>query len=731
MLLRHIVISILLFAPALRAATPQLGPETPLAPVPIGPAVFEQNRPAIASNGRGFLAIWQDMREATGRPALYTTALNRDGAVIDPLGRRLRTGIGQSPLIASDGRDYLVYDASHAQRVLEDGSPIGEAKALNLWGDRMSLTSNGATYLLVARKFVGRTVAYLLELDGGLRATIAVPVDTPLSVAPIDHGYSVAGLPSPCGIICRPVLHTISEQEVATDTLLPVIADRRSEIVIAQAPDRILVAWKPFSPDWRIAFYIADRAGNLLTPQTNIAGAPADALPEGAAWDGSEFLITTQTNYATRSVVAVTLSGAISEVRQVSTSSYGPLALATNGIARVLVWPDRKFTSNGDIVAATAFRASSLGTQPAEVISLSGRAQVGVHIASAAGHTFGVWTDDELSEISGVIDGVAVTIARPEGRIVSMPGVVAGGGVFVVAWTEFAPRNETGQLLVRRYSYAGNAIDPMPVAVASVSRTAATESWRALNRFDAMQPPGLVFDGEAFAIVTRQTTQYRATRLSTSGVFDTVDVGKGGWWTVSVRPLAIGDRWVIPTSVHDPGFVSPLTPTNSVVIMSAQRPGGFAQEARLVAEDYFFGAVPLAAAHAEGRVTLAWPAASGLSIMQTSADGRLLGKAQFFGSNVAEADLAWNGTEYVAVWTEYDRTLKAMRFNSSAVALDHAPITFSELVAPFQPSITVSSTGVTIAYSRSDAASGGAPRAYVRTLDANPGSSSRRRAVGR
>lgn len=88
----------------------RLGTETPLAPggSDAVPAALVQSGAQIASNGRGFLAVWQDAREGHSGP-IYATRLDETGRAVSPFGRRI--GFGSWPQITADasgGTGYAV-----------------------------------------------------------------------------------------------------------------------------------------------------------------------------------------------------------------------------------------------------------------------------------------------------------------------------------------------------------------------------------------------------------------------------------------------------------------------------------------------------------------------------------------------------------------------------------------------------------------------------------------------
>jgi hypothetical protein len=79
------------------------------APLGISQAAGSQMNPALASNGKGFLAVWQDTRTAAAS-GIYAARVTPEGQVLDPEGLlvSLHSGSFLSPKVASDGTSYVI-----------------------------------------------------------------------------------------------------------------------------------------------------------------------------------------------------------------------------------------------------------------------------------------------------------------------------------------------------------------------------------------------------------------------------------------------------------------------------------------------------------------------------------------------------------------------------------------------------------------------------------------------
>lgn len=70
----------------------------------------DQLAPAVASNGTEYLVVWQDMRRDERDPDIRGARLTASGTVRDPSGIAIAVapGVQQAPAVTSDGRGYLV-----------------------------------------------------------------------------------------------------------------------------------------------------------------------------------------------------------------------------------------------------------------------------------------------------------------------------------------------------------------------------------------------------------------------------------------------------------------------------------------------------------------------------------------------------------------------------------------------------------------------------------------------
>ncbi len=98
------------------AIDPVIGPEFGVDNPILSPTTFPEIKPAISSNGRTYFVVWAtpgEVVENSGVPAIDACRITETGVILDPQGigitPRIRTGLSQFTLrAASDGTDYLV-----------------------------------------------------------------------------------------------------------------------------------------------------------------------------------------------------------------------------------------------------------------------------------------------------------------------------------------------------------------------------------------------------------------------------------------------------------------------------------------------------------------------------------------------------------------------------------------------------------------------------------------------
>ncbi|HEV3485226.1 MAG TPA: hypothetical protein VG106_07455, partial [Vicinamibacterales bacterium] len=285
MLLHHIAV-------IAAAVSIGLGPETRLTPPgPPAPAPSPQYTARVASNGSDFVAVWSDAREGD-LLSLYASRLDAEGRPVEPFGTRV-PGFAWAQ-IASNGDGYLIVDNRKAQRLDENGRPLGQPHAIPAETMPMALASNGSTYLSVGSSLGGipLSAAMLFDRDGTPLRTIQLPPRMFVWLGAYGGRYVLITAAQSCNPIpCRASLHLhlIDDSGAVVERELGTVVGSR--IAAAASRDRILMAGSNAPAVADVEFTIVDYDGNLVNKAKATTLVNREISDFDAAWDGQRFLL--------------------------------------------------------------------------------------------------------------------------------------------------------------------------------------------------------------------------------------------------------------------------------------------------------------------------------------------------------------------------------------------------------------------------------------------------------
>jgi len=397
--------------------------------------------PRIGFNGTDLVAVWTDGGIIDNAIVLKAARFNAQG-LIDASPRTVRAeGYNVDPVIASDGRDFVVvtrdYD-TNVHRALALTSDLTAGASFELPTDvywNPSLMWAGSHYVLVAGN--GSDInAMRLDRDGQLidaattieatliagsaptpaaatnGADVFVAWNAPLTADSFLDGFDVYG-----GVFSN------STFERRSRSLLSVAATRQLHALVAASDRGLLTVWN-------------DEPSGLFARRTDFDGRPVDATPlrlgssifSAVAFDGRDYVVAWSESFPARiGVRRIPVAGAIDAgtTSSFSTEYVSSVALASDGATTVLAWrnDDRLFASRvGD-------DGSLVDVVPVEIVSgLLGPAA----ISAAGGHGFLVtWTEG----VEICCHGSSIPIAIHASRLTPGMTLLDAGG-FVVADSE-------------------------------------------------------------------------------------------------------------------------------------------------------------------------------------------------------------------------------------------------------------------------------------------------------
>ena len=700
---RHFLLLPLLLLARIIIAEPRLGPEVPLLPRnDPAPAAYQQWPLGVASNGRDFLVLWRDQVDYE-TSALQLRSIGADGRPVQPFGRVIQSGFPAA--IASNGADYLFVSSVvnggnwfapdlewFAQRLDENGNPAAAPVSLGSQGYPSRLVSNGRSYLLV-----GYESLTILDRDGVKLRQLDAPE---LLWAGVMGGQYVALQRERTSFnVSNLTLATLDESGFRSRITLALSWPYGYALRVAASNDRVFIA------NYETCQYVvADAAGVIATGSESACATKASIAD--VAWDGKQFLVM---GFRGDALVGARYlpSGVIVDPLSQRLSPRSVPLFASNGTTLLMVWRDNRYSTKEDLVARTVHSFDELaapGDDPI-LISLSARAQESVRLARAGEHLLAVWRDDAHRDLEGVIDGAPRSFVHSLSKDLEIDAAVAGRQVFLLLWHELG-----GAAFVTRIALNGDVLDRVPVEVCGSRRVGAAR------------------DVASF-VVTCQADDYSLAikRIDENGTLTTVSEKQLPQFPESTQPIVADNHLMLASywmGLHSSPGVWPYT---FLDLYPADTPPANRSDQR-----YRFvtnGAV-WSTAVGPGHVTLAAFCHSygcpGVFLAQSAFDGtkiRAVGSPALAKVWQAEGSaMVWDGTEYVLAWTEllpsHTYRVRAIRLNETAVALDAAPFDITVAGAsPDTPSLVVTESGVLIGYSRADSDSGGAPRAYTRTLD--------------
>lgn len=753
-MLKSLAGSLLFFAfvSATYAGEVRLGVERPLTPIgPPGPAAFVQFSPTVASNGRDFLALWVDARR--GFYDLYCARIGRDGL---PLGsKRIPTeGSAWTTQIASAGSDYLIAYPSAAgtiiRRLDENGTPTSPRRVIpDVFP--VSLTSNGATYLLITG--MGNAdyheSAVLLDREGVTVRTLWSTTDHSVAAGVHNSRYVIVDSSLSGAGATRPMLHTFDESGAVTDTSLPEIKNE-VRLTAAFSRETILVGWQRAFDSKPAGYLVADYYGRLQTAVELDDAPTADSAKPIAWWDGTDFGIVFGNDYSWEPTEVLRISATGSLLGSSLLTSHAPGGLdrpvfaSASATAHIVLWSGWDFSVDLDIEARTFSSFASIGRSETNLISYSGEPQINVRVARAGVHEIVVRSHD--THLLASVDGVTLPIAlHAPDHYAGPPAVAAGKESFLIVWPEGATSNVTAELLGVRITLDGRLIDSIPIVLWSGKSERGFES------------ASIASDGTTFLIMWAQRDvvmvrlpEDRSIRTATFSTFPVGAVSPGSWWSTAHTPQVAWTGkgffagYSVDRSQYADGYYRDAAMIGLPVEVNRDPSAPTAYQFYTVAN----AELPLGMAVGGGTAMFVW---SVNRVIPGIAMGRIVaGEAQprgmiaytpleqFPPSELCARNapaIAWNGSEFVVAWAEgpdewcVSATVRAIRLDPNGELLDQEPFDVVTDVRPVIPSIVPTAEGVDIIYSRNDEDNDGAPRAFARSLARLPPALLRRHAV--
>jgi len=663
-----------------------LGAEVPLGSSALGPAVSDQALLSIPSNGRDFVALWSDKRSGTSNaPGLYTGRIDASGRAVDPTGHLIARSAFGGHLIWGGGAYLLLYmdDAGHSflQTIDNDGKPIGAPQRIDLSVAPLAFATNGRTLLTLQ---INGQLWLNSVADGHViwKEQVGEPADAS-EIAVLSNGdYRFVTLTNH-----QVFLITVDSTTgfiTARRTLLT-HADHMAALNLANGG--IFLAWT----DGGAARY---ELVDLTQPVT--FATDADGATVAAGSDGHQYAIALASPGTLR-ISRIAFDGRLIDPAPLALAG-GPqrnvriAASATNVLIAGDVLSDR---GDWDIVARASRSFDDVAASQARVIASSTGVQQRPRVADGG---LVLWLENDL--IAQHPQGLPHTVA--EGAL--RAGIGSGASSYLVAWVTNAIPS---LLLAKRLAFDGTPIDRDPLVLAN-------DVHALFGNGDIV--PAVAFDGTNFLVVWPDITgNLFAMRVGQDGravdaaPFALTNFLVGSEFAVSPRVVWNGSQFVVVwmNQFFSDSLISPRPAAPLQVLMIRVAPSGQVLDPDPINlwQKVGFGTA-LGLATNGNDLELVWgvDCVYDLTLLH---DGTPAGPVQSLAcGGVSTPDVAWDGSEYVAVWAD-DVDVNGLR-----LGVDDAPFVVSADAT--QPAIAASPTGATIAYVR---LADGVPRVFARDLE--------------
>ena len=480
------------------------------APIAIDAPVYSgadgfQEYPVLAASTAGVLAVWQDLRD--GARSIWAARVVA-GAPLDPTGFAIATGPGgrTGPAVASDGTGWLVVweETSGAGDVLAvrvsaagvvlDAAPIPVAANPSVPSKSPRVAFDGVNYVVAWSEARGASLDIFLA-----RVTPAGTVLDPAGVAVCTQTADQSSPRLGCdgATACLVVWEDLRAGDVdvyaARVTRAGAVLDpdgfslgagagNQAQPALAFDGQRYAVVWADGSSGaFRVVGKRVSPAGAVLDAQPVAVSSTAGGFTPSIAFDGQQFLVAWTTppggNYDV-AFARAELTLAPLDAPPLSLVALpdfeGYPSVVFDGANFLAAWSDDRTSSqDSDVYLGRVSPQGATLDGNGRLLSAAANNQRGGAVATDGRGYLVVWEDDRdrpvtiyaralgpdgLAETSGAVSVGLSTVDR------TLPDVAFGGGVYLVTWLELPPSNA---LRVARFSQAGALLDPGGLLIAS------------------------------------------------------------------------------------------------------------------------------------------------------------------------------------------------------------------------------------------------------------------------
>ena len=506
-----------------------------------GIASTQQCNPAVAFDGNNYLVVWTDW-DTLNNTILLASRVTPDGSVLDNEAIPIDTGVYAS--VGFDGTNYLVVDCGLGYRVSPAGKVLDTTPIMISHHDAWNqvLAFDGTNYLSVwedYRDSVSQIYGARVTPDGTVLDTAGIAIGTGpdwlmCPAITFDGTNFLVVWEQDCDSATSVIRGTrVSPAGQVLDSAF--VVDSSSGVDVLFGPTassdgtNSLVVWQDFSRGLRGALVASD--GSVV--DTGITLAPAINAYEGptSLYDGTDFLVAWKAWSPVDCILASRVSRAgvpldtpgvwVSEPTQGFTENA---AVAFDGSRYFAVWDDDRYGCINIYGARLTRQMSMLDTNGIGISRAGVNTQVGSSTAFDGSNYLVAWTDNRNQA-----EAIIAARVSPGGANLDPAGIqicalafhreyasVAFDGTnYLVAWAD-GRRGDSADVYAARVTKDGSVLDPqgIPLVVGG----------------DAHIFPVAAFNGANYLLVWDDMTDsgmgtIRCARVSPAGrVLDTAGV---------------------------------------------------------------------------------------------------------------------------------------------------------------------------------------------------------------
>jgi large repetitive protein len=498
------------------ALDPFIGAEFALdTPVPV-PALGDQQDTVVASNGFGYLVVWEDDRDGAANSDIRGTLVDTSGTVLNVSGLDISTAANAQrwPAVASNGVDYLVtwqdtrvptdpqiygsrvasfgfiYDPDGIAITSAPAAPAQPAVASNgtdyfvTWADNRNLATTSSDIYGARVDMLAGTV-----LDpSGLPISTAVGVQNAAAIAWNGSFYLAAWEDSRSGTGETEVYATRlgSDGSVIDGSGFVVATSGMNQILPAVASNGtdFLVTWQHHSSATSVEIHAGrvSSMGVALDPTDIIIvpDAPGTVLMPSVASDGTDYFVTWSLTPGPGSPFdayggRVTAAGVVLDpggiyIASTDAGSNRLTAVASDGTGYLVTWQNVSSAASAGL-DVSGMRISSAGVllDSAPIVLASDQNQEARPAVASNGTDYlVVWTDDRASDGGDIygsrVDSTGLSL-DPNGLQIAVapgaqqdPAVASDGSSYMVVWSD-ARTDTAGDISGTRVHPTGTLLD--------------------------------------------------------------------------------------------------------------------------------------------------------------------------------------------------------------------------------------------------------------------------------